>query len=57
MRNRVAHAVHYPDDDLSPDWAEALRNVKDLLLGLDRAIQADYFSVRKARKNAQNGSS
>jgi hypothetical protein len=50
MRNRAAHTAHFQGDESSSNWAEALSIAKDLLLGLDRAIQEDYFSQRRARK-------
>lgn len=38
MRNRAAHAAHFPDD--SPEqWAKALQIAKDLIRGLDRAFR------------------
>lgn len=51
MRNRSAHTAHFEDDDTSPDWAKALEIAKDLLSGLDKANQSDFFSERNARKN------
>lgn len=38
MRNRAAHAAHFPDD--SPElWTKALEIAKDLIRGLDRAFR------------------
>lgn len=51
MRNRAAHTAHFEGDEYSPDWAEALRIAKEFLLGLDSAIEDDYFSKRQARKS------
>lgn len=42
VRNRSAHMAHFQDDP-SPDWARALEIAKDLIQGLDRAIQDNYF--------------
>jgi len=38
MRNRAAHAAHFPDD--SPEqWEKALQIAKDLICGLERAFR------------------
>ena len=38
MRNRAAHAAHFPED-APGQWAKALQVAKDLIRGLDRAFQ------------------
>jgi len=43
MRNRSAHAAHFPGEEITPDWAEALKVAKDFLAGLDKAIESGYI--------------
>lgn len=43
MRNRAAHGAHFQDEQSSPDWEEALRIAKELLGGLDKAIESGYI--------------
>lgn len=54
FRNRAAHAP-VGDGALSVDWEIALKVAKDMLPGLDKAIEGGYFSLREARKKARSG--
>ena len=56
LRNRAAHTP-VGDRALSVGWTRALDAAKDLLPGLDKAIEADYFSTRGARKRARSDNS
>ena len=51
LRNRAAHA--FLNDSAIVDWAVALDAAKDLLVGLDKAIEEEYFTIRATRKSAQ----
>ena len=55
MRNRAAHAAHFEGDETSPDWAEAMKVAKDLLRGLERAIQEDFAATRTERLKRSEG--
>ncbi len=49
MRNRAAHTAHFEGEPFL-GWAEALSIAKDLLQGLDQAIEEDFFRKRATRK-------
>jgi hypothetical protein len=42
LRNRAAHAAHFREDESIPEWSEGLRVAKELLNGLDRAINEGF---------------
>lgn len=53
MRNRAAHSAHFQNDLTSPDWKKALNISKDILLGLDKASQNDFFSKWRTRRGIE----
>jgi hypothetical protein len=53
FRNRAAHAP-VGDRALSVDWETALKAAKDLLPGLDKAVEEGYLSIRETRKRARS---
>lgn len=53
VRNRSAHMAHFQDDP-SPDWARALEIAKDLIQGLDRAINEKYFDNHTVPPDSEN---
>ncbi len=55
VRNRAAHTAHFREEP-SPDWSQALDIAKDLLQGLERAVEEDYFSERTAQRNMTGSS-
>lgn len=56
MRNRAAHTAHF-DEMPSSDWDNALKVAKDLLRGLDRALENGYFQKRKEKLEATKNES
>lgn len=57
LRNRAAHSAHFVDDERSPDWATGITIAKEILEGLDRAIEDDFASKRRKRKESSESSS
>ncbi len=51
MRNRAAHAAHFPGDAATPEWAEALNAAKELLRALDKAAAEGFFHKQESREN------
>lgn len=50
VRNRAAHTAHFRGEP-SPDWSQALSIAKDLLQGLEQAVEKDYFFERMMQRN------
>jgi len=55
VRNHAAHTAHFREEP-SPDWAQALSIAKDLIQGLDRAIEEGYFSEKIAQRKDEETS-
>lgn len=42
LRNRAAHAAHFREEEQDADWAKGIEIAKQLLDGLDRAIEDGF---------------
>jgi hypothetical protein len=57
MRNRAAHAAHFENEHSNDEWEKALSIAKDLLKGLDKAIDSGFFDEKGTDKNASSSGS
>jgi ribosomal protein S20 len=59
MRNRAAHAAHFPDAVPREDWRAALETSKSIIAAVDKAARAGLFdqaaAERQSAETADNG--